>query len=1135
MPRIGSPLERMRPHYTVVVVGSGYGGAIAASRLARAGQSVCLLERGQELRPGEFPDTAGEAVRETQLDLPTGHVGSRTSLYDIRVNDDINVFMGCGLGGTSLVNANVALRPDPRVYDDARWPRALRADVPTRLAEGFRRAEEMLKPNPYPADQPPLAKLSALERSGSAVGQPATRVPINVTFADGVNHVGVEQHACTLCGDCMSGCNAGAKNTLLMNYLPDARNHGAEIYTELRVRRVERVQGRWLVHFEPLGLGRERFGAPSLFVSADVVILAAGSLGTSEILLRSRAAGLPMSDRVGEGFTGNGDVVAFGYNTDEVVNAIGFGHRAPGDREPVGPCITGVIDLRGTPRLADGMILEEGSVSGALAGLLPATLAAAAQLGVAAPDEGSASGRTLAERARELDSVVRGPHHGAVQHTQVYLVMAHDDGQGRMYLEDDRLRIAWPEVGAQPVFARIDQRLIEATRPLGGTLVRNPLWTDLLRHRLITVHPLGGSIMAEDAEAGVVNDRGQVFAGSSGTAVHEGLYACDGAIVPGPLGVNPLLTISALAERTVALLAEERGWSIDYTLPSAASVVPEALRVGLRFTETMRGHLSTRVTDDFTAAAARGEADGSPLEFTLTVISRDLDRMLSDPAHRAALFGTVTAPAVSPDPLTVADGTFSLFVVDATEVGARQMRYEATLVARTGERYRFEGFKRIHDDPGLDLWADTTTLYVTVRAAEPPDGRVVGRGILRIAPADFSRQMTSMQVLDAVSVGERLRALARFGQFFAGALHDVYGGVVARASVFDPAAPPRKRRPLRAGAPEAHAFATDDGVRLRLTRLEGGRRGPVILAHDLGVSSLIFRLDTIETSLAEYLASHGFDVWLLDYRASIDLPASATPFTADDVARYDYPAAVDAVRERTGARTVQVVAQGMGAATFVMAMLGGLPGVRAVVCSQAAAHLAVPTMTRIKTGLHLPEFLEAVGIESLTAYVDRQANWKEQLFDRALALFPVDRGEGCASSVCHRITLMYGSVYEHKQLNAATHDALHELFGLAGIRMFEHVGRMIRAGHLVSADGADRYLPHINRLAIPIAFIHGAENGCFRPESTERTYELLRSENGPELYRRHVIPGYGHVDCILGKNAVGDVYPLMAEHLDATA
>ena len=108
------------------------------------------------------------------------------------------------------------------------------------------------------------------------------------------------------------------------------------------------------------------------------------------------------------------------------------------------------------------------------------------------------------------------------------------------------------------------------------------------------------------------------------------------------------------------------------------------------------------------------------------------------------------------------------------------------------------------------------------------------------------------------------------------------------------------------------------------------------LAHDLGVSSLIFRLDTIETSLAEYLASHGFDVWLLDYRASIDLPASATPFTADDVARYDYPAAVEAVRERTGARTVQVVAQRMGAATIVMALLGGLPGVRAAVCSQAA-------------------------------------------------------------------------------------------------------------------------------------------------------------------------------------------------------
>ena len=126
MSRLSSPIEKIQDHYTVVVVGSGYGGAIAASRLARAGQKVCVLERGREHQPGEYPENEAEALREVQTDAPDGHLGPKTGLYDFRLNDDLNVFVGCGLGGTSLVNANVALRADKRVFQDRRWPRALR-------------------------------------------------------------------------------------------------------------------------------------------------------------------------------------------------------------------------------------------------------------------------------------------------------------------------------------------------------------------------------------------------------------------------------------------------------------------------------------------------------------------------------------------------------------------------------------------------------------------------------------------------------------------------------------------------------------------------------------------------------------------------------------------------------------------------------------------------------------------------------------------------------------------------------------------------------------------------------------------------------------------------------------------------
>src|SRR5260221_1580742 len=101
--RLSSPIEDIQDHYTVVVVGSGYGGGIAASRLSRAGQRVCLLERGKERQPGEFPETEIEALEEMQVDVPEKHVELTNGLYDMRFNKDINVLVGCGLGGTSLI------------------------------------------------------------------------------------------------------------------------------------------------------------------------------------------------------------------------------------------------------------------------------------------------------------------------------------------------------------------------------------------------------------------------------------------------------------------------------------------------------------------------------------------------------------------------------------------------------------------------------------------------------------------------------------------------------------------------------------------------------------------------------------------------------------------------------------------------------------------------------------------------------------------------------------------------------------------------------------------------------------------------------------------------------------------------
>jgi cholesterol oxidase len=548
-PRLSSPIESLGERYDTLVVGSGYGGGIAACRLARAGCKVCVLERGRELQPGEYPNDTLGIVQEVQIDAVPLRLGSPQALFDLRVYDDINVAVGCGLGGTSLINAGIALRPDPRVLQDRRW--AAQLQDAAGLEVYFQRAEAMLRPAVYPQRLPELAKFKALERCASGLGRPFARVPILVNFdalADGLNHVGVPQGACVACGDCISGCNFGAKNTVLMNYLPDAKRHGAEIFTGTRVSELAREARGWRLRVQTSD-GGERA------VTAATVVLAAGTLGSTEILLRSREGGLKLSPALGHRFSGNGDMVALSYNADVPVNAIGFGALDPQGREPVGPCSTGIIDARGGRPVDEGMIFVEGAAPGAFAKWLPALFAALAA--TTGEDTDSGLRDAIREKVRELGSQLAGPYTGAVHRTQICLVVSHDDAAGEIFLDGDRLNIRWPDVGRQAPLMRADDMLLEAARALGATHIPNPIWHELLGRKLMSGHPLGGCVLADDARDGVVNHRGQVFDDESGTRVHPGLYVMDGSIVPRSLGANPLLTIAGLAERCCELMLAE--------------------------------------------------------------------------------------------------------------------------------------------------------------------------------------------------------------------------------------------------------------------------------------------------------------------------------------------------------------------------------------------------------------------------------------------------------------------------------------------------------------------------------------------------------------------------------------------------
>ena len=535
---LSSPRSAIKPAYDVVVIGSGYGGGVAASRLSRAGQSVCVIEKGKEFLTGSFPSRLPELRRELQLNGGKMRSGSRTGLFDFRLGADIHVLVGCGLGGGSLINAGVALEPDSRVFADPAWPDEVRADGLLEL--GFKRAAAMLRPSRY-GRAAELTKYRALAAASAAFGVPPVAAPVVVSFEDIVNPAGVAQPACTLCGDCCSGCNVGAKNTVAMTYLPDAKAHGADIFTELSVSHLAKEEGGWRVYFAP----SDAKDAQASFVDAATVVLAAGTLGSTEILLRSRERGLELSDRLGEGFSANGDIIAFALGGTERVNGVGVGFPSKFVGDAIGACVAGQIELPDASDLDRSMILQEGVLPSALAPLLPVFFIA--------------GGRILGA----AQSLIKGVYQGPLSHLYTFFVVSHDEAAGRISLDNGSAQIHWPGVGAEPVYARVDAALTKAAEAVGARYIKSPLAATNMGTKPATAHPLGGCGMGQDAGEGVVNHKCQVFDGKGRESTHSGLYVCDGSVIPRSIGVNPLLTITALAERAMVHLARDHNLGFD--------------------------------------------------------------------------------------------------------------------------------------------------------------------------------------------------------------------------------------------------------------------------------------------------------------------------------------------------------------------------------------------------------------------------------------------------------------------------------------------------------------------------------------------------------------------------------------------
>ena len=685
---------------------------------------------------------------------------------------------------------------------------------------------------------------------------------------------------------------------------------------------------------------------------------------------------------LGTRFSGNGDVLGFAYDTDLDVDAVGWGDRVPDSL--VGPTIVACASLHdeGTD---DELLVEEGVIPGVLAPFVPpaAAVATLARKDLRFGDRIRLAGRAMRSAARR---------------TLTYLVMSTDDGDGRLRLGRRGLEVDWKDVGVDPVFRSDNAALKQAAEAIGGSYLAQPMWTKDRGFSLISVHPLGGCVMADDASEGVVDDRGRVFVGPTGTAVHEGLFVLDGSIIPRAIDRNPLLTISALTERAADALAREQGWVqvVEEAAPLPPPDDPPELPPGrpriaeppcrvtprLAFTERLTGWLAPPGPDFTLAPGWTGRPEGSgTIEFVVTLACEDVREVFADSAAPMTITGTVHAPSLSPEPMIVEDGTFHLFEPVLDQVETWEMTYRMAVVAVDGRRFYLSGTKVIRDGPIWEAWPVATTLYLTIT---DDAGARVGIGVLRARLMDLARLLVTMRVASEGGAIASARYQAEFHALFLGRLFRAFGGVAGEldlvanlAGLHEPALDTGRVSALpepevawagpdqqwedvdlvevaRAAGETAGALVEQGRVPvgeyacLRLTRFRGGDKGPVILASGFAMAARSYVGRTIPTNLTEYLVERGYDVWLFDYRASIDLPSRFTQFTLDDIAMTDWPAAVTEVRRRTGAESVQAFGHCVGSVTLLMALAMGLEGVRSAVCSQFTLHPRTSVLNRVK-------------------------------------------------------------------------------------------------------------------------------------------------------------------------------------------
>lgn len=526
----------MKLDFDALVIGSGFGGATVACRLAEAGYRTAILERGRRWQA--FPTEPGGDWRYNANKPEREH-----GLIELRPYRQLAVMLGAGVGGGSLLYSGITTEPSADTFRDG-WPGHIDA---AELRPFYDKAEKMLDLQQIPASQRSERRNLLLEAAAAiGAGNRFSDPQIAITFdpawrgtgdeADAARHTrshnrhGASQGSCIHYGNCSLGCPVGAKNSVDFNYIAKAEQRGASVLPLHAVDTVEELPrgAGYRIGFRVLAEGGAREGS----LTARIVVLGAGSIGSTELLLRARDQHrtLPgLAGSLGQRWNPNGDAATFAYFPDRAVRPFS------------GPQTQAAIQLPGNDRVSPYQItVEDAGLPSVLRRFLAHTelnpvRALALAIFVAPLRDAAKRGRKLGQSSEE-----------AMERVMQLVSMAREDNYGALELRRSlwgrpSTRLRWDHRGSRALFAAIKTLHHDLIAAAGGAPIE-PSFDFMRRYRVVT-HPIGGCPMGTGPESGVVNHLGEVFG-------YRNLYVADGSVIPVSLGTNPSKTIVALAERT---------------------------------------------------------------------------------------------------------------------------------------------------------------------------------------------------------------------------------------------------------------------------------------------------------------------------------------------------------------------------------------------------------------------------------------------------------------------------------------------------------------------------------------------------------------------------------------------------------